>query len=409
MTLRKESAIRAPLEARSTVARMGAKAVLAVLSVGLAGLIVAGAVAPPAASVPDASAAVPKSCPKGSVAAVIAGKRICLKAGQTCKRTLDRQYHRYGFHCHTGRLMRSKPKPPEVFTRKVDVGGFRLAISCRGTGSPTVILESGENASAQGWVLVDRLVAKTTRVCSYDRAGLGFSDARRPPGPVPAAKVVEELHSLLAGAGISPPYVLGGWSLGGFFNRLYTKRYPAEVLGLVGVQGTPIGLPGEPWLNPPGLPPIDLIGGPGLPDSYYFAAAGAELAAASDLGARPLVLLTPGHAPDVGPVGFDALYLKLQKRIALLSTSSIPVRADNAGGDIPTEAVYLTAEAFRQVNAAVRAGAPLPACAATPLTGLGGTCLDPTSPSEARSERGGLIVEARVVEKNPGSRSRGAR
>ena len=56
------------------------------------------------------------------------------EAGAACKRTLDRQYHRYGFHCHTARLMRSKPKPPEVFTRKVDVGGFRLAISCRGNG-----------------------------------------------------------------------------------------------------------------------------------------------------------------------------------------------------------------------------------------------------------------------------------
>ena len=47
--------------------------------------------------------------------------------------------------------------------------------------------------------------------------------------------------------------------------------------GLVLVDGTPIGLPGDPWLNPPGLPPLDLLGGPGIPDSYYFAAAGAEL------------------------------------------------------------------------------------------------------------------------------------
>jgi pimeloyl-ACP methyl ester carboxylesterase len=353
---------------------MGAKAVLAALAVGLAGLIGAGAVAPAAPSVHEVSAAAQKSCPKGSVAARIVAKRVCLKAGQRCKRTLDRQYHRYGFHCHTGRLTRSKPKS-EVFTRQVDVGGFRLAISCRGTGSPTVILESAENASAQAWFLLDRIVAKTTRVCAYDRAGLGFSDARRPPGPVPAANVVEELHTLLAGAGISPPYVLGGWSLGGFFNRLYTKRYPADVLGLVGVEGMPIGLPGEPWWGF-----LDLIGGPGLSDSYYLAAARAEVAAAPDLGSRPIVLLTHGIGPRGASAEDEALWLKLQKQIALLSTSSILVRADNAGYAIQTEALDLTAEAFRQVIAAVRAGAPLPACSATPLARRGGTCLDPTSP-----------------------------
>ncbi len=268
----------------------------AALVLGLVGIFVTGAVAASAAH-PTAS----KPCPKGSVAAVIGGKGACLKAGLKCKRALDRQYHRYGFHCHTGRLVHSKPKPPAVFERKVDVGGFRLAISCLGTGSPTVVLESGAGWGDSAWYLLQPRVAKTTRVCSYDRAGLEASDDRQPPAPVPAAKVVEELHRLLAGAGISPPYVFGGWSLGGFFNRLYAKRYPDEVLGLVGVDGTPIGLPGEPFLNPPGLPPIDLVGGPGLPDSYYLAAAGAELAAAPDLGTRPLVLLTHGNGPPGAP------------------------------------------------------------------------------------------------------------
>jgi pimeloyl-ACP methyl ester carboxylesterase len=293
-----------------------------------------------------------------------------------CKRALDRQYHRYGFHCHSGRLTKSLA----VFERKVDVGGFRLAISCLGTGSPTVVLESGAGWGDSAWYLLQPRVAKTTRVCSYDRAGLEASDDRRPPGPVAAAKVVEELHSLLAGAGISPPYVLGGWSLGGFYNRLYAKRYPDEVLGLVGVDGTPIGLPAEPFLNPPGLPPIDLIGGPGLPDSYYLGAAGAELAAAPDLGARPLVLLTHGNGPQGAPADLEAQWLKWQKQVARLSTSSILVRAENAGHGIQLDAPDLTAEAFRRVIAAVRAAVPLPACSATRLASLGGTCLDPTSP-----------------------------
>jgi pimeloyl-ACP methyl ester carboxylesterase len=329
----------------------------------------------------DASAEAQKRCPKGAVAATIAGKRVCLKSGQKCKSSRDGQYHRYGFHCHTGRLVRAaKPKPSDAVSRKIDVGGYRLAITCRGKGSPTVVLESGGGVSAEAWFLLERIVGKTTRVCSYDRAGLGVSDPRKPPGPVPAAKVVEELHTLLAGAGISPPYVLGGWSLGGFFNRLYVKRYPAEVVGLVSVDGTPIGVPGEPsWLRPAGFPPIDLVGGPGFPDSFYLAAAGAELEASPDLGSRPLVVLTHGRADGI-PADFEALWSLWQMRTALLSTSSILVRVDDAGHGIQYEFPDLTAEAFRLVIAAVRANATLQACAATTLPDRGGTCLDPSSP-----------------------------
>ena len=342
-------------------------------------LAVTGLGAVTALATPAAHSTAGASCPKGSVKAVIAGKQVCLKAGQKCKRTLDRQYHRYGFHCHTGRLAKAtkpKPKPSDAFSRKVDVGGFRLAITCRGTGSPTVILESGGGASATAWTLV-----KTTRVCSYDRAGLGSSDPRTPPGPVQAAKAVEELHTLLAGAGISPPYVLGGWSLGAFFNRLYAKRYPAEVVGLVSVDGAPIGVPGEPsWLRPPGQPPVDLFppgAAPGLPDSYFLAAADAELLASPGLGSRPFVVLTHGRTD--GPTGYEALWSIWQQRIALLSTSSMLVRADEAGHPIPMEQPDLTAEALRLVIAALRANAPLPACTATVLPDRGGTCLDPSS------------------------------
>jgi alpha/beta hydrolase fold len=349
-------------------ARLRRSTMWSALVLGLAGIGATGAVAAPATH-----STASKPCAKGSVAAVIGGERTCLRTGQRCKRGLDWQYLRYGFHCHAGGRLTA------YFSRKVDVGGFRLAISCRGTGSPTVVLESGAGWGDSAWYRLEPRVAKTTRVCSYDRAGLEASDDRRPAGPVPAAKVVEELHSLLAGAGISPPYVLGGWSLGGFFNRLYAKRYPAEVLGLVMVDGTPIGLLGNEWLNPPGYPPIDLIGREGFPDSFYLAAAGAELADAPGLGARPLVVLTHGQAQGL-PADFEALWSKWQKQVALLSTSSILVRADSAGHGIQLDAPDLTAAAFRQVIAAVRTGAPVSACSATPLPRLGGTCLDPASP-----------------------------
>jgi pimeloyl-ACP methyl ester carboxylesterase len=324
---------------------------LAAIGVAAALLLV---LAPTAGStVEGASAEARKRCPKGSVAAVIVGERTCLRVGQWCERRLDWQYHDYRFHCHDGRLTKSLPG----FQRKVDVGGFRLAISCLGTGRPTVVLESGGGWGDTAWYLLQPELGKTTRVCSYDRAGMEASDDRRPPGPETAANVVEELHTLLARAGISPPYVLGGWSLGGFYNRLYAKRYPAEVVGLVSVDGTPWGLP-EPF--------VDFL------PFGAMAEDAAELAASPDLGARPLVVLKAGVWPDE--------WVKWDYQTALLSTSSILVRVDNAGHAIQLDAPTLTAEAFRQVIAAVRAGAPLPACPTTPLPRLGGTCLDPTRP-----------------------------
>jgi pimeloyl-ACP methyl ester carboxylesterase len=312
----------------------------------------------------------PEACPAESVPAVIQGRRRCLIPGQRCKGTLDRTLHRYSFHCHDGRLTR-----PSSFAMKVNVGGHRLAINCRGTGRPTVILESGSGAFSFAWVLLTPKVAKTTRVCSYDRAGLGDSEPRRPAGPVPVEQVAADLHVLLAGAGIAPPYVLGGWSLGGFLIRLYTKLYPAEVVGLVGVDGTPLGLPGDP---PPGFAPIDVWGAPGFSDYYYMAPALAAISTSPDLGSRPLVLLTHGLV-GYFPADSEAMWLQGQRQVARLSTSSILVRADRATHSIQFDAPGLTAEAFRQVITAVRANAPLPSCDKTPLPRLGGTCLDPAA------------------------------
>lgn len=96
-----------------------------------------------------------------------------------------------------------------------------------------------------------------------------------------------------------------------------------------------------------------------------MAAADADLAASPDLGARPLVVLTRGLGE--APADQEALWLRLQKQVARLSTSSILARANTSGHAIQQHAPGLSAEAFRQVISAVRARAPLPACAVTPL------------------------------------------
>jgi len=115
--------------------------------------------------------------------------------------------------------------------RLVDIGGRRLHLRCSGSGSPTVVIEAGASAFAIDWTLVQPEAARARRVCAYDRAGSGWSDPR--PDVETPARIVADLHALLAAAGERPPYVLVGHSAGGLYVRLYQLDYPNEVAGLV--------------------------------------------------------------------------------------------------------------------------------------------------------------------------------
>lgn len=113
----------------------------------------------------------------------------------------------------------------------VDVGGHRLHINCNGSGGPTVVIEAGLGDWSTGWDVVQQGVAETTRVCTYDRAGWGWSEA----GPLPrdAAQFAKELHTLLQNANIPGPYVVVGHSLGGLAVRVFAHEYASEVAGVV--------------------------------------------------------------------------------------------------------------------------------------------------------------------------------
>jgi pimeloyl-ACP methyl ester carboxylesterase len=115
--------------------------------------------------------------------------------------------------------------------RLVDVGGYKLHLDCRGQGSPTVVMDAGLGGSSLDWILVQPELARTTQVCTYDRAGMGWSD----PGPRPRspANLAEELHALLQNGGVPGPYVLVGHSLAGKNIRMFAAAHPHEVVGMV--------------------------------------------------------------------------------------------------------------------------------------------------------------------------------
>jgi pimeloyl-ACP methyl ester carboxylesterase len=216
--------------------------------------------------------------------------------------------------------------------RLIDVGTHRLDIRCIGSGNPTVVLEPGlgESAAAMArWIAPE--VARSTRVCVYDQAGHGRSDA----GPGDRADAARDLHLLLARRGIPAPYVIAGHSLGGAYALSYTHRYPAQVAGIVlldsmhpqqtnAFAGMAPLLAVIPTLARTGLARllVDPKDGSPLAQARQFALdvahMPAELSRAAELtslGDRPLGVITAGRGNQAGWVAH-------QDQLAALSTNS---------------------------------------------------------------------------------------
>jgi pimeloyl-ACP methyl ester carboxylesterase len=124
-------------------------------------------------------------------------------------------------------VARESPPPG----RLIDIGGRKLHLYCTGMGSPTVILMAGGGAFSIDWALVQPKVAENTRVCSYDRSGLAWSD----PGPADETveQTISDLHILLKNGEEKGPYLLVGASVGGIYIQAYQRAFPKEVAGLV--------------------------------------------------------------------------------------------------------------------------------------------------------------------------------
>jgi pimeloyl-ACP methyl ester carboxylesterase len=113
----------------------------------------------------------------------------------------------------------------------IDIGDRKLHLNCSGNGSPTVILVAGGGAYSIDWALVQPTVAENTRVCSYDRAGLGWSDSG--PADETVEQTIGDLHALLRAAGEKGPYLLVGASIAGIYIQAYQHAFPEEVAGLI--------------------------------------------------------------------------------------------------------------------------------------------------------------------------------
>lgn len=119
----------------------------------------------------------------------------------------------------------------------VDIGGRRIQLDCRGTGTPAVVFEAGLGTEgALSWSMVHDAVAGITRACAYSRAGIMWSDPR--DGPQNGKTIAEDLHATLLKSGEKPPFVLVGHSLGGPYIMIYTKYFGSDVAGLVFVDAS---------------------------------------------------------------------------------------------------------------------------------------------------------------------------
>ncbi len=291
-------------------------------------------------------------------------------------------------------------------------GNLTLNIDCRGQGRPTVILDSGLGVPAIGWNPVQTEVAKFTRVCSYDRAGYGWSGGTTLQRT--SAEIVKELHALLEAANEKGPYILVGHSFGGFNVRVYNGQYPNDVAGMVLVDAShedqndrmPPAIQAfmkkslEQLKRQQTIAPLLIRFGvvrfsqrnqgeaPGVSKEFgqemlylerqpkfldaaatemgSFSESANEVRAAGNLGDKPLVVLTAGKSADASqlPPGFpkkefDDFHLvwvnDLQVKEAHLSTRGERIMVPDSDHMIPFERPDAIVAAIREVFSAANA------------------------------------------------------
>jgi len=271
----------------------------------------------------------------------------------------------------------SAPPPGQL----VDVGGHRLHLWCTGTGNPVVILETGLGGSSADWGFVQPEVARFTRVCSYDRAGMGYSD----PGPSPrtASRIAGELAELIDRSSVAVPVVLVAASSGGFNARVFASEHTDRVTGLVLIDASheddthevPPLARWVPLLSSLGIlrlmgvsfgPDPALLAAPvqGFAGATKFRAAGYR-AAADEISHMPETAAQVRHSrrrlrtPLVvvtGARGADATWRQLQRDQVELSEPGCQIIAEQSGHLVQIEQPQIVVDAIRAVIDARRGG-----------------------------------------------------
>jgi pimeloyl-ACP methyl ester carboxylesterase len=251
----------------------------------------------------------------------------------------------------------------------VDIGGRSLRYRCAGEGTPTVLIEPGGGVSLEtvfswgkpiGWAVIVPQISRITRVCVYDRAGLGRSD----PAPLPRTSldVAKDLHELLERTHIAPPYVFAGQSFGGMNARMFASLYPQTIAGMVLVDSSHPDMYPEmaKALPPPTAGESEFLqgwrNGPNLSKSREWVdlKANADLVRATGgIGNKPLVVLSqspdwndPFAPDDVEPL-IDSVTQRLAAQLLTLSSDSKLIVAKQAGHNIQADEPQLVIDAIR--------------------------------------------------------------
>jgi pimeloyl-ACP methyl ester carboxylesterase len=253
--------------------------------------------------------------------------------------------------CVPASPVRSSPNASRTTKGFVSVAGHRMYYECNGAGRPTVVLDAGSPDTNTTWRWVQPQIAGVTRVCAYDRAGLGQSSPA-PAGRRSARTQVEELRALLTVARIPPPYVVVGHSWGGLLARIFAHAYPHTTAGVVLIDATTF-----PYLTPATAARLPRKK---TREGINIAATIAESDAVTTLGAIPLIVLGSNKPP------LDAKLRHAQDEEAGLSTDSVNAVARNSTHYIqrpaPAGQPQVVIDAVTAVVTAVRSHRTLPRC-----------------------------------------------
>lgn len=280
-------------------------------------------------------------------------------------------------------LMAATASIPAASTEKgridgrFDVGGRSIRLDCQGSGTPVVVVDAGmgtEPVEDPAWRGIAAKVAAVTRVCLYDRAGLGGSDPA-PKTPRTSLDAAADLHAALGKAGVPGPYLLAGHSLGGLHAQVFASRYPSDVAGLVLVSSThPDQMTTWLALLPPSAPGEEkaiadarafltgMLDDPTRnPEKLDMRASTAQARRLETLGAKPVVVAThspryrmaPG-LPEPLVNELEAATQRMQKQFLSLSSNATQHIAATAGHGLPHEDPAFVIENILEAVEAVR-------------------------------------------------------